>query len=183
MEDFQSFVFYLSPCIMADTALVLIDYQTEWRDPESEFYVGDLVDTVAKVNFLIDFCKARGYKVIFTKHVEPDSPDYFGTNTQIIPELKLSEADVIVVKNKISPFYQTQLDTELAWVKNVVVAGILTNLCVRSFIQEAYDRDMKITVIKDCCAAQSPDKQQYTFDDLHDTREEIEFINFEEFVE
>ena len=44
---------------MPDSALVLIDYQTEWRDLESEYYVGDLVDIVARVNFLIDFCKAR----------------------------------------------------------------------------------------------------------------------------
>lgn len=168
---------------MADSALVLIDYQTERRDPESEYYVGDLVELVAKVNFLIDFCKARGYKIIFTKHVEHDATDYFADTTQIIPELKISEADVIVVKHKISPFYQTELEQELEGVKNVVVCGILSNLCVRSFVEEAYDRDMKITVIKDCCAAQTPEKQEYTFNDLHDTREEIEFINFEEFVE
>jgi hypothetical protein len=42
---------------------------------------------------------------------------------------------------------------------------------------------MKITVIKDCCAAHKPEIQEQTFADLHDTREEIEFINFEEFVE
>jgi len=42
---------------------------------------------------------------------------------------------------------------------------------------------MKITVIKDCCAAQTSEKQEYTFADLKDTREEIEFIKFEEFVE
>ncbi len=168
---------------MADSALVLVDYQTEWRDPESEFYVGDLVEIVAKVNFLIDFCKARNYKIIFTKHVQSDTPDHFGINTQIIPELKLSEADVIVVKNKISPFYKTEMDQELEWIKNVFVCGILSNLCVRSFVEEAYDRDMKITVIKNCCAAHTPEKQEYTFADLKDTREEIEFINFEEFVE
>ncbi|MFA7718086.1 MAG: isochorismatase family cysteine hydrolase [Candidatus Absconditabacterales bacterium] len=168
---------------MQESALVLIDYQTEWRNPESEYYVGDLVDIVSKVNFLIDFCKARKYKIIFTKHVEPDAPEYFSNTTQIIPELKLSEADVIIVKHKISPFYKTELDKELEGVKNVVVGGILTNLCVRSFIQEAYDRDMKITVIKDCCAAHKPEIQEQTFADLHDTREEIEFINFEEFVE
>jgi nicotinamidase-related amidase len=167
----------------ADAALVLIDYQTEWRDPESEFYVGDLVEIIDKVNFLIDFCKARGYKIILTKHVESESPDHFGPTTQLIPELKLAEADVIVVKKKISPFYQTELDQELEGTTKVVVCGILTNLCVRSFIQEAYDRDMKITVIKDCCAANTAEKQEYTFADLKDTREEIEFINFEEFVE
>ena len=50
-------------------------------------------------------------------------------------------------------------------------------------MEESYDRDMKITVIKDCCAANTPEKQEFTFADLKDTREEIEFINFEEFVE
>ena len=168
---------------MADAALVLIDYQTERRNPESEFYVGDLVEIVDKVNFLIDFCKARGYKIIFTKHVEPEANESFGPTTQIIPELKLSEADVIVVKNKISPFYKTELDEALEGVSKVVCCGILSNLCVRSFVEGAYDRDMKVTVIKDCCAANTPEKQEYTFDDLHDTREEVEFINFEEFVE
>ena len=167
----------------AEAALVLIDYQTEWRDPESEFYVGDLVEIVDKVNFLIDFCKARGYKIILTKHVQPESPDSFGPTTQLIPELKLAQADVIVVKNKISPFYKTELDQELEGVKKVVVCGVLTNLCVRSFVEEAYDRDLHITIIKDCCAANAAEKQEYTFVDLKDTREEIECINFEEFVE
>jgi nicotinamidase-related amidase len=75
------------------------------------------------------------------------------------------------------------MDKELDGVKNVVVCGILTNLCVRMFAEEAYDREMKVTVIKNCCAAHTPEKSEMTFNDLHDTREEIEFINFEEFVE
>lgn len=75
------------------------------------------------------------------------------------------------------------MDQELDGIKQVIVCGILTNLCVRSFIQDAYDRDFNITVIKDCCVAHTPETQEFTFYDLAQTREEIDFTNLKEFVE
>ena len=62
---------------MTETALVLIDFQQEWITPESEYYIGDIQEVLAKVNYLIDHCRARGYKIIFTKHREIDSLEYF----------------------------------------------------------------------------------------------------------
>ena len=168
---------------MTETALILIDYQSEWTDPESEFYVGETKELVAKVNYLIDYCRNRGYKIIFTKHREADSLTYFGPETTLIPTLKVQDSDTIIIKNKISPFYNTSLEKELTGIKKIIVCGILTNLCVRSCIADAYDREFKITVIKDCCMAHNPELQEFTFYDLAQTRNEIEFINFKEFVE
>ncbi|MFA6255680.1 MAG: isochorismatase family cysteine hydrolase [Candidatus Absconditabacterales bacterium] len=168
---------------MTETALVLIDFQTEWTTPESEYYVGDIQEVIAKVNYLIDHCRTRGYKIIWTKHREADSLEYFGPDTQFIPSLKVDDTDTIIFKNKISPFYNTSLEKELDGIKQVIVCGILTNLCVRSFIQDAYDRDFKITVIKDCCVAHTPEIQEFTFYDLAQTREEIDFTDLKEFVE
>jgi nicotinamidase-related amidase len=54
---------------------------------------------------------------------------------------------------------------------------------VRSFIQDAYDREFAITVLKDCCVAHTPEIQEFTFFDLSQTRDEIDFTNFKEFVE
>lgn len=54
---------------------------------------------------------------------------------------------------------------------------------MRSFIQDAYDREFSITVIKDCCVAHTPEIQEFTFFDLAQTREEIEFVEFKTFVE
>jgi nicotinamidase-related amidase len=68
-------------------------------------------------------------------------------------------------------------------IKRVIVAWILTNLCVRSFIQDAYDREFAITVIKDCCVAHTLETQEFTFYDLAQTREEIEFTDLKEFVD
>lgn len=168
---------------MTETALVLIDFQKERLDSEGEYYVGEIQETIGKINYLIEYCRARNYKIIRTKHREIDSLEAFGPETQFIPELKQEATDTIIIKNKISPFYNTSLEKELEGIKNVIVGGILTNLCVRSFIQDAYDRDFHITVIKDCCIAHTPEIQEFTFFDLAQTRDEIIFTDLKEFTE
>lgn len=62
---------------MTETALVLIDFQNERTNLESEYYVGDTKELIGKVNYLIDHCRTRGYKIIRTKHREVDSLEYF----------------------------------------------------------------------------------------------------------
>ena len=136
--------------------------------------------------FLIDYCRKNDYKIIFTTHIEKDSNVEFvegSKNVELIDELHKEDFDVIVPKNKISPFFLTSLEQELHNIPNVVVAGILTNLCVRSFIQDAYDRDFSITVIKDCCVAFDDDTQEFTFKDLKATREEVHFQYLNDFIQ
>ena len=98
---------------MTETALVLIDFQKERIYPESEYYVGDIQETLAKVKYLIEYCRVRNYKIIWTKHRENNSIGEFGPESQLIPELQPNENDTIMIKNKISPFYNTSLDQEL----------------------------------------------------------------------
>ncbi len=168
---------------MIDTALVLIDFQEERTDPDSEFYLWNIDPIIKKVNFLIEYCRSREYKIIFTKHNEPGSVDSFWPNTKLIPSIKYQEWDIVVTKNKISPFYQTNLEEILSDTKKIIVCGILTNLCVRSFIEWAYDRDFHIMMIKDCCLAQRSEVHNFTIQDLQETRNEVEFLNLEDLVE
>lgn len=166
-------------------ALILIDFENEWIDPNSDYYVGDIKELIERTKRLINYCREKNYKIIFTRHIELESDGAFreGTkNVEVISGLKREETDVVITKNKISPFYQTDLDKQLEGVEEVVVCGILTNLCVRSFVEEAYDRDFEITVIKDCCVAFDNETQEFTFKDLKATREEIEFVNIKEFI-
>ena len=106
---------------MTETALVLIDFQQEWTNTQSEYYVGDIQEVIAKVNYLMDHCRARGYKIIFTKHREIDSLESFGPETKIISSLKINNEDTVIIKNKISPFYNTSLEKELQGIKHVIV--------------------------------------------------------------
>jgi len=48
--------------------------------------------------------------------------------------------------------------------------------------KDAYDRDFKITIIKDCCRAFDAETHEFTIKDLKATREEIEMVNVNEFI-
>ncbi len=170
---------------MASKALILIDFEKEWTDKSSDYFVGDISDLIERTNKLIDFCRKNNYKIIFTTHIEKDSDGIFAENSEnvkIIDEINKQDSDVLIKKNKISPFYQTDLDKHLEKIDEIVICGILTNLCVRSLAQDAYDRDFKITIIKDCCRAFDKETHEFTIKDLKETREEIEFLNLNEFV-
>jgi len=171
---------------MTSKALILVDFEREWTDKNSDYFVGDISKVIEKTNKLIDFCRTKGYKIIFTTHVEKGADDAFAEgseNVKIINELHKKDSDVLIKKYKISPFFKTTLEKELKGISQIVVCGILTNLCVRSLAQDAYDRDFEIIVIKDCCVALDKETQEFTFKDLKATREEIEFLNADEFVE
>jgi len=171
---------------MPNKALVLIDFQKEWIDPQSPDFMGDLTPLPERTNQLIDHCRARGYKIVFTRHVEKDSIGQWAedsTGTQLMDDIHREPTDILITKNKINPFYETSMASELEGISDVVVAGILTNNCVRSFIADAYDRGFNITVIKDCCATVDTETQEFTFKDLGSTREEIAFLDLKEFTE
>jgi len=170
---------------MLKKALITVDYQKEWTDKASGYYVGDISKATLNSNKLIDYCRDNEYKIIFTKHVEIDSSDTFAENSDnvnLIDSIHKNDSDVLIVKHKISPFFNTILEKELNGIGEIVVAGILTNLCVRSTVCDAYDRDMNITVIKDCCVSFDDQRQNFTFKDLKETRPEIEFLNLNEFI-
>lgn len=167
-------------------ALVLIDFEKEWIDKDSEEYVGDISDIINRTNLLIDFCRKNNYRIIFTRHIERGSIGSWGEHsngTKIIENIHIKKSDTIVTKYKISPFYETSMEEELKEIEEVIVCGILTNLCVRSFVQDAYDRDFKIKIIADCCVAFDKETQDFTLRDLKSTREEIEILNLREFIE
>ncbi len=168
-----------------EKALILVDFENEWADEGSEYYAGNLSDLIRRTNQLIDYCREEGYKVIFIRHVEKNSKDAFAeesNNTKIISDINKEKDDVLITKYKISPFYETSLQDELKDIKEIVVSGILTNLCVRSLVHDAYDRDFKIKIISDCCKAFDEETHKFTLKDLKATRPEVEILSLEEFI-
>lgn len=164
-------------------ALIIVDYEKEWITPDSEENVGDIDTEIANVNKLLAYARSKEWKIVFTTHIEADSDSAFtGERAEIIDSVDRQDSDVLIKKNKVSAFYKTELGKELTGVDSIVVAGILTNLCVRSLVEGAYDRDLDITVVKDACVASDKETQEFTFKDLKATREEIEFVDTEDFL-
>lgn len=170
---------------MTETALVIINMQNARTSKNSEYYLGNLSETIKKINYLIEYARTMEYKIIFVQHLEeegPFSPENSLSN--IIPELNLNDTiDTIIQKDKISAYYQTTMEEELKDIKNLVVCWALTNLCVRMFVEESYDRGFRIALIEDLTMTFNQDVQEMTLEDLYNTRSGLNILSLEKFIE
>jgi len=167
----------------SETACVFIEYQNEFTSEGGKMYPAvkdclDAVGTLDNSSKLLKAARESGCKVFhvpiaFEKGHNEVSSDPYGVLAGIkgaeafesstwSSELYSAMAPVdneIVVKGKsgLCGFHSTNLDFLLRQngVKNVVIAGFLTNCCVESTMRAAYERGYKVYTLKDCCAATS----------------------------
>lgn len=67
-------------------------------------------------------------------------------------------SDPVIGKRRYSAFFGTDLDEWLrsAGVEEVVLAGVMTNLCVETTARDAFVRDYRVRVLRDATATASP---------------------------
>ena len=67
--------------------------------------------------------------------------------------------DLVLVKKRISAFYETGLEPTLRvlGIRELVIAGVATDIAVQSAARDAHDRDFSVEIVGACCAAASQD--------------------------
>ena len=98
-----------------------------------------------------------------TPHAEEGS-----WGTEVIKELGARDDEFVVLKARYSSFFQTDLDLILKdmMVDQVIVFGVVTNICVRSTVHDAFFLGYEIVVPRDCCAATGPREQESSLYDI-----------------
>lgn len=172
-----------------ETAVVLIEFQNDFCKTGGKLHDGVKAEinrqgTIPNAVKLAEGARKKGAVVIHAPFIF--NPKYYdehqmkgivkavadtnafreGTwGATIIDELKPQGGDKVVGgKCTLCGFNNTNLEEQLkaAKVKNVAVAGFLTNFCVESTARTAYDKGYAVTVVKDATAANSPEDQKYT---------------------
>jgi ureidoacrylate peracid hydrolase len=88
--------------------------------------------------------------------------------TEIIEDLGARPDELHVVKRRYSSFFQTDLDLVLRdmMIDQLVIFGVVTNICVRSTVHDAFFLGYEVVVPRDCCAATGPREQESSLYDI-----------------
>jgi len=146
-------------------ALLVIDMQKHFLDPESGSFICGGPAIVPGLKTLLAAFRTAGRPVVFTRHVHhPDGIDagimkwwwegmcVEGTPpSEVTPALKPLKREKVVLKHRYSAFFGTDLDTVLRCqrVEDLVITGVLTNLCCETTTRDAYCRDYRTFFLAD----------------------------------
>jgi len=89
-------------------------------------------------------------------------------STMFMPEVAPVAEDIVLEKNRISPFFGTDLEAILRAhkVHTLIIAGVATDLAVQSAARDAHDRDFIVQIAAPCCAAASDTEHQNALENM-----------------
>jgi len=147
------------------SALLIVDMQMFFLDPASPTYTCGGPAALPAVKRLAAAFRAAGRPVIFTQHVHHPNGSDLGIMdwwwegrclqgseaSEIHPDLRPLAGERVVIKHRYSAFYNTDLETILRCLKieDLVISGIMTNLCCESTARDAYFRDYRVFIPAD----------------------------------
>jgi nicotinamidase-related amidase len=159
-------------------ALLVIDVQKVYTNPDSELYCADARGTVTRINRLIDRYESKGCPLFFVRHVHKTDGsdlgrmfDYAGDSVtdfnfregtdeiEYDAKLKRPKSAIEFSKNRYSAFERTDLDRLLrkANVTHVTICGFMTNFCCESTARDAHGRDYFVDFVLDATGTPGTD--------------------------
>lgn len=158
----------------SSTAVLVIDMLRDFCIPGGAMVLPGYEKLIGPQNAVISALRDAGGTVVFVvdthrpqarreREFLKRTPHCFeGTpGVEVVPELDRRPDDIMVTKRRYSGFFNTDLDLTLKdmMVDTVIVMGVVTNICVRSTVHDAFFQGYGVIVPQDCCAATGPREQ------------------------
>ncbi len=162
----------------ATTALLVVDMLKDFFDEGGAMVLEGGKALYASHQNLLAAARAAGMPVIWLNQSLPPGDSLFemrvvhclagSWGAQVVDELPVEEGDIVIPKRRYSGFFQTTLDLTLRerGIDTVIVTGVVTNICVRSTVHDAYFLRYKVLVPEDLVMATSPQAQEVTLYDI-----------------
>jgi nicotinamidase-related amidase len=144
-------------------ALLVVDMQRVFLDGSSR--VPDADEVMQRVKDLAHHFRQRGRPVIYTRHLHADDASDGGNllwwwgsviresseGGHLHPAVMPEEAEVVVRKNTYDAFTGTELERRLEemGIRDIVVCGVMTNLCCETTAREAFCRGYRVKFVAD----------------------------------
>jgi isochorismate hydrolase len=141
----------------ARAALLLVDMQ--------EFFRSMAEDIIPRLGELAAVCRVKGIPVLFTRHGHTDPAEDGGmlgawwgdlivegsAGWHLVDELAPQPGDSVLPKKRYSAFFGTDLDETLekAGVRDLIIGGVMTNLCCETTARDAFVRDYRVFFLAD----------------------------------
>lgn len=162
------------------TALLVIDVQNFYTDPDSDTYCQTHAETIQKINRLIQHFEKTDQPIFLIRHQHtPNGSDAgrmfdFAENGQPVEEIGLvADTDEVayaddlyqpktathVTKTRYSCFPKTHLEAKLRSldVHKIAICGFMTNFCCESTARDAHSRDFYVDFIIDATGTPGTD--------------------------
>ncbi len=153
------------------TAIIVVDMINEFCKPGGKMVLPGYERLMPQQNAIIDAGRAAGVPIVWIADTHranlrrdrewlkrtPHSVE--GTwGAQIIDDHTIQPEDRLVRKSRYSSFFQTDLDLLLrdTMISQLVVFGVVTNICVRSTVHDAFFLGYEVAVPHDACAGTGP---------------------------
>ncbi len=155
------------------TAVVLIDLE--------EYFRGLILPILDGLQEVIQAARKHRLPLVFTRHrhLTGDDPGMLGRwwtdliwedtpQARLLPELALTDQDRVVEKDRYSAFSRTSLKKILRdlSVNDLVIGGVMTNLCCETTARDAFVRDFRVFFLADGTSTAHQDLHQATLKNL-----------------
>jgi ureidoacrylate peracid hydrolase len=175
------------------TALVVIDMQNTFCEPNSPAEVPQSREIVDPINKFAKSFREKGGQVVWVLHANSqigDKSDWelFFNNVvtaevktrtmaslspdkqKVWKDLTVDEKDITIIKNRYSALISGSSSLERVLrnlgIDTILIAGTKTNICCESTARDGMMLDFKIVMVEDCCAALSDDEHQAALESI-----------------
>lgn len=143
-----------------NTALLLIDLQNDYF-PNGRMPLEKSNDACQRAQEILQAYRSKQLPVIHIQHIStrPDAVHFLPCTkgVEFHPDVQPQKTETVIKKHYPNSFKDTNLLNHLIkhQINHLVIAGMMTHMCIDATVRAAYDLGFTCTVLHDACATRN----------------------------